>query len=118
MRAKSFSAVRQWVAGSRVSCSYCWSSSALRIRTAAIAFNPAYHLSMYGHLLIGPQRNYVTQEEYEWTMEHSDELRALERSVQFDAPSPFFVYVDEGDEVIGWEAQCGQARPHFTVHLI
>jgi len=81
------------------------------IRTAAIAFNPAYHLSMYGHLLIGPQRNYVTQEEYEWTMEHSDDLRALERIVQFDAPPPFYVYVDEGDEVIGWERSAARHSP-------
>jgi predicted esterase YcpF (UPF0227 family) len=81
------------------------------IRTASIAFNPAYHLSMYGHLLLGPQLNYVTQEQYEWTMEHSDALRALERSVQFGAPSPFFVYVDEGDEVIGWERSAARHSP-------
>ena len=58
------------------------------IRTASIAFNPAYHLGMYGHLLLGPQRNYVTQEEYEWTMDHSDGLRALENECAIRCAAP------------------------------
>lgn len=78
------------------------------IRSAAIAFNPAYDLSMYGHLLLGKQRNYVTLEEYEWTVEHSNRLRALETGVDYRGAEPFFVYVDKGDEVIGW--QRSQAR--------
>lgn len=73
------------------------------IRTAAVAFNPAYDLSMYGHLLLGKQCNYVTLEEYEWTIEHSNGLRALEAGVRYRGEQPFFVYVDKGDEVIGWE---------------
>lgn len=73
------------------------------IKTAAIAFNPAYDLSMYGHLLLGTQRNYVTLEDYEWTTDHSNQLRSLENSVKYNADVPFFVYLDKGDEVIGWE---------------
>lgn len=73
------------------------------IKTAAIAFNPAYDLSMYGHLLLGPQRNHVTLEEYEWTTGHSNQLRSLEAAVKYNADVPFFVYLDKGDEVIGWE---------------
>jgi predicted esterase YcpF (UPF0227 family) len=73
------------------------------IKTAAIAFNPAYDLSMYGHLLLGKQRNHVTFEEYEWTMDHSAQLRELESSVAYRSELPFFVYLDKGDEVIGWE---------------
>jgi predicted esterase YcpF (UPF0227 family) len=73
------------------------------IRTAAIAFNPAYDLSMYGHLLLGKQRNHVTFEEYVWTLDDSARLRALESGVHYRGPLPFFVYLDKGDEVIGWE---------------
>jgi predicted esterase YcpF (UPF0227 family) len=81
------------------------------IRTAAIAFNPAYDLSMYGHLLLGKQRNHVTFEEYVWTAEHSDQLRALERGVHYRGTLPFFVYLDKGDEVIGWERSSSRHAP-------
>ncbi len=73
------------------------------IKTAAIAFNPAYDLSMYGHLLLGKQRNHVTFEEYVWTVDHSAQLRELESGVAYRSELPFFVYLDKGDEVIGWE---------------
>ena len=81
------------------------------VRTAAIAFNPAYDLSMYGYLLLGRQRNYVTCEDYEWTKDHSVRLRALETGVEYGAASPFFVYVDKGDEVIGWERSSAKHIP-------
>ena len=69
----------------------------------ALAFNPAFDLGLHGHLLLGPQINFVTLEEYEWTERDSAKLKRLEQSVDYDAPLPFFVYVDKGDEVIGWE---------------
>ena len=81
------------------------------IKTAAIAFNPAYDLSMYGHLLLGPQRNYVTSEEYDWTMDDSKQLRDLENSVNYREGPGFFVYVDKGDEVIGWERSYTRHAP-------
>ena len=81
------------------------------IKTAAIAFNPAYDLSMYGHLLLGKQQNYVTHEEYLWTVDHSAQLRALETGVRYGAPQPFFVYLDKGDEVIGWERSAARHDP-------
>jgi predicted esterase YcpF (UPF0227 family) len=81
------------------------------IQTAAIAFNPAYDLSMYGHMLLGKQRNYVTNEDYVWTAEHSARLRVLENSVRYGAKQPFFVYVDKGDEVIGWERSSVRHAP-------
>jgi predicted esterase YcpF (UPF0227 family) len=81
------------------------------VKTAAIAFNPAYDLSMYGHLLLGKQRNHVTHEEYLWTVAHSSQLRALETSVRYGAPQPFFVFVDKGDEVIGWERSSVRHAP-------
>ena len=71
--------------------------------TAALAFNPAFDLGLHSHMLLGPQVNFVTFEAYEWTEADSARLRQLEASVDYDAPLPFFVYVDKGDEVIGWE---------------
>jgi len=87
------------------------------IRTAAIAFNPAYDLSMYGHLLLGKQRNHVTFEEYEWTIDHSNQLRALESGVRYGAELPFFVYIDKGDEVIGWERSSRRHAPIASLTL-
>jgi predicted esterase YcpF (UPF0227 family) len=69
----------------------------------ALAFNPAFDMGLHGHMLLGPQVNFVTLEEYEWTERDSAKLKHLEQSVDYDAPLPFFVYVDKGDEVIGWE---------------
>jgi predicted esterase YcpF (UPF0227 family) len=69
----------------------------------ALAFNPAFDLGRHGHMLLGPQVNFVTFEEYEWTEQDGAKLKKLEDSVDYDAPLPFFVYVDKGDEVIGWE---------------
>lgn len=68
----------------------------------ALAFNPAFDLGLHGHLLLGPQVNFVTGEGYEWGERDSERLGRLERSVDFDAALPFYVYVDKGDEVIGW----------------
>jgi predicted esterase YcpF (UPF0227 family) len=73
------------------------------IRTAAVAWNPAYDIERHGHLLVGPQQNYVTMSRYDWTAEHSAALAELERSVAMDTAIPWYVYVDRGDEVIGWE---------------
>jgi predicted esterase YcpF (UPF0227 family) len=81
------------------------------IKSSAIAFNPAYDLAMYGYMLVGPQVNYVTQEEYRWTVEHSEQLKTLERSVDYKSTLPFFVYVDKGDEVIGWEGSAAKHSP-------
>jgi predicted esterase YcpF (UPF0227 family) len=81
------------------------------IKTAAIAFNPAYDLSMYGHLLLGKQHNHVTHEDYLWTVDHSNQLRALETAVRYSAARPFFVYLDKGDEVIGWERSAARHAP-------
>jgi predicted esterase YcpF (UPF0227 family) len=82
---------------------------------AALAFNPAFDLGQHGHLLLGPQVNHVTGEAYEWAEPHSAALAALEAGVDYDAALPFFVYVDKGDEVIGWEHSASRHVPiaHF-----
>jgi len=78
---------------------------------AALAFNPAFDLGLHSHMLLGPQVNHVTFEEYEWTEQDSTALKQLEASVDYDAELPFFVYVDKGDEVIGWEYSAARHTP-------
>jgi predicted esterase YcpF (UPF0227 family) len=74
------------------------------LATEVLAFNPAFDLRLHGQVLLGPQVNTVTQERYEWAARDSERLGRLEQSVDYDAPLPFFVYVDKGDEVIDWRA--------------
>jgi len=80
-------------------------------RVEALAFNPAFDLGRHGHMLLGPQVNFVTLEAYEWTEQDSVRISELEESVDYDAPLPFFVYVDKGDEVIPWEPSAGRHAP-------
>lgn len=82
----------------------------------ALAFNPAFDLGLHGHMLLGPQLNLVTGEEYVWTGRDSARLARLEASVDFDAPLPFYVYVDKGDEVIGWHHSA--ARHADIAHFV
>lgn len=77
----------------------------------ALAFNPAFDLCLHGDVLLGPQINHVTFEEYEWTEADGERLAGLERAVDYDAPLPFYVYVDKGDEVIGWHDSAARHGP-------
>jgi len=79
--------------------------------TVAVAFNPAFDLRVHGGVLMGPQQNHVTLERYEWTAEHDRQIRQLEGSVDYDAPLPFFVYVDKGDEMIPWDESARRHGP-------
>jgi len=69
----------------------------------AVIFNPAFNLAEFSHYLEGHQHNYVTLEEYEFKREHSEQLICLERSVDYHADLPLWVYVDAEDEVINAE---------------
>lgn len=82
------------------------------VRSAAVAFNPAFDLSLHGNLLLGPQVNFVTGKEYTWTRQDSDGLRRLENGVDDRLPLPFFVYIDKGDEVIDWQQS---AKKHASL---
>lgn len=82
------------------------------LRTATLAFNPAYDLGLHGHVLLGPQENHVTLERYTWTQAHGRQLKVLEDKVTYDSDYPFYVYADKGDEVIPWE---GSAARHSGV---
>ena len=77
----------------------------------ALAFNPAFDLRLHRDVLLGPQINHVTLEEYEWTEADGERLAGLEQAVDYDAPLPFFVYVDKGDEVIGWHYSAARHGP-------
>lgn len=66
----------------------------------AVVFNPAFNLAEFSHYLVGHQFNYVTGAEHEFTAEHGAMLVALERSVDYGADLPFWVYADQDDEVI------------------
>ena len=72
------------------------------LKLTAIAFNPAYDVSLHQHLLLGPQQNHVTLEEYDWTRTNNQALVALEEQIDYDADLPFYVYCDKGDEIISW----------------
>ena len=74
------------------------------LRVDAVVFNPAFNLVEFSHYLEGPQVNYVTGVEFEFTPAHGERLVALERSVDYRGDVPFRVYVDRDDETIdaGW----------------
>ena len=78
------------------------------IKAVAIGFNPAFDLGPNEDFLIGPQMNFVTFEQYEWTAEHGRQLKVLEEQVDYDSPQPFYVYCDKGDEVIPWQASASR----------
>jgi predicted esterase YcpF (UPF0227 family) len=78
------------------------------LKIAAIGFNPAFDLGPNEDFLIGPQMNFVTFEEYEWTADHARQLKALEEQVDYDAAQPFYVYCDKGDEVIPWQTSAAR----------
>jgi predicted esterase YcpF (UPF0227 family) len=80
------------------------------IRIAAIGFNPAFDLPFHEDVLVGSQVNYVTFEEYEWTAQHSRQLRMMEEGVNYDTDQPFYVYCDENDEVIPWKSSEARHR--------
>ena len=98
-----------------------WFARVMQLRLAAerpglpieaLAFNPAFDLGLHGHMLVGPQVNFVSGDSYEWSAADSARLAALEASVDYDAPLPFYVYADEGDEVIRCEHS---ARRHARI---
>lgn len=98
-----------------------WFARVMQLRLAAerpalpveaLAFNPAFDLGLHGQVLVGPQLNFVSGEAYEWTAADSARLAALEASVDYDAPLPFYVYADQGDEVVSCEYS---ARRHARI---
>jgi len=86
------------------------------LRIEAAAYNPAFDLAIHGHLLLGPQEYKYTGQQYEWTAEDTAALVRLERSVDYDAPLPYHVYVDRDDEVI--DAAVSESRLSRIAHFV
>ena len=88
------------------------------LRVEAVIFNPAFNLAEFSHHLEGLQVNFVTGAEYEFTPGHSAVLIELERSVDFRADLPLWVYVDREDEVINaeWSRQWYAGFSRFVTY--
>jgi predicted esterase YcpF (UPF0227 family) len=86
------------------------------LRVVAAAYNPAFDLAIHGHLLIGSQEYKYTGQQYEWTAADTAALVRLEQSVDYDAPLPFFVYVDRDDEVI--DSVLSESRHAEMAHFV
>ncbi len=82
-----------------------------RLRSTAVAFNPAFDVCVHGHMLLGEQVNFVTGEKYTWTEDHAAGLCNLEAGVDYDLPLPFHVFIDKGDEVIDWKFSAARHAP-------
>ena len=83
-----------------------WLAERLALR--AVLVNPAvrpYEL-LDGH--IGPQKNYHTGEEYDFTMRHVAELRALE--VEAITPERYLLLVGTADEVLDYRDAVARYR--------
>ncbi len=67
----------------------------------AVLINPAVvaHLSLKDY--VGPQRWLYTDEAFEFTLEHVEELRAIEVPV-VSKPQHFWLLVEEGDETLDY----------------
>lgn len=83
---------------------------------AALTFNPAFNLAEFAHVLEGPQVNHVTGQAFEWTPAHSERLAMLEAAVDYGAGLPFWVYVDQDDEVIDAALSAEWHRPIARFH--
>lgn len=77
----------------------------------AVAFNPVTRLDGPLRQFEGPQLNFVTGERYDWHPEDTDRLLALEATVDFTIDQPFFVFCDEGDELIDWRESRARYAP-------
>jgi predicted esterase YcpF (UPF0227 family) len=81
----------------------------------AVVFNPAFNLVEFSHYLEGPQENYVTGEQFEFTPDDGSALVRLEASVEYRSRAPFWVYVDRNDETINaeWSERFHAGFAHF-----
>jgi len=78
-----------------------WLAEKWRVKAALI--NPAVHANLLLRDAIGPQKNYSSGEEYDFTPQHLAELDTL------DLPSPtrighYLLLVETGDEVLDYRA--------------
>jgi predicted esterase YcpF (UPF0227 family) len=67
----------------------------------AALLNPAVHPHRHFARYLGPQRNLYTGEAFELTVEHVDELMALDVPA-ITHPSRYWLFVETGDEVLDY----------------
>lgn len=67
----------------------------------AALLNPAVHPHRHFTRYLGPQRNLYTGEAFELTMEHVEELRALDPGA-ITRPERYWLFVETGDEVLDY----------------
>ena len=75
--------------------------AAERFGCRAALLNPAVHPHRHFTKYLGPQRNLYTGEEFVLTMEHVDELRALDPAT-ITRPERYWLFVETGDEVLDY----------------
>lgn len=84
-------------------------------RVSAVAFNPVVRLeNMRRHE--GPQLNFVTGERYHWGSADSERLIGVQAAVDFEADLPFWVFCDQGDELIDWRESRARYAPIARFH--
>ena len=72
-----------------------------RLGCRAALLNPAVHPHRHFARYLGPQRNLYTGEEFELTMEHVEDLHALEVH-RITHPERYWLFVETGDEVLDY----------------
>ena len=75
--------------------------AAERLGCRAALLNPAVHPHRHFTRYLGPQRNLYTGESFTLTMEHVDELRALDPPA-ITRPERYWLFVETGDEVLDY----------------
>jgi uncharacterized protein len=75
--------------------------AAERLGCRAALLNPAVHPHRHFHKYLGPQKNLYTGEEFVLTMEHVDELRAMDVPA-ITRPERYWLFVETGDEVLDY----------------
>jgi predicted esterase YcpF (UPF0227 family) len=91
---------------------YYATSLAERFDLSAVLVNPA--VRPYEHLyLVGPQQNLYTEERYEFTAQHLEELRALE--VDAVMGSRYLLILGTADEVLDYRLALDRYRGAKTI---
>jgi len=72
-----------------------------RIGCRAALLNPAVHPHRHFTRYLGPQRNMYSGESFELTMDHVNDLRALDVEA-ITRPGRYWLFVETGDEVLDY----------------
>ena len=73
-----------------------------RYKLKAVVINPAVHPGLLLKAELGTQKNFYSDDTYEFTQQHLDELHALDMLV-LQHPENIFLMQEKGDEIINWK---------------